>query len=94
MSSFSIVIPAKNEAGAIAKVVAGAREHYPDAEIIVVDDGSGDDTAKVAEEAGERCVGLFAAFDGLAHRAGVTGRCSTGGGHVTGSPSWEAKISR
>ena len=56
MSSFSIVIPAKNEAGAIAKVVAGAREHYPDAEIIVVDDGSGDDTAKVAEEAGAKVV--------------------------------------
>ena len=56
MSSFSIVIPAKNEAGAIAKVVAGARELYPDAEVIVVDDGSSDDTAKVAEEAGAKVV--------------------------------------
>jgi glycosyltransferase involved in cell wall biosynthesis len=56
MSSFSIVIPAKNEAGAIAKVVAGARELYPDAEVIVVDDGSSDDTAKVAEEAGAKVI--------------------------------------
>jgi glycosyltransferase involved in cell wall biosynthesis len=56
MSSLSIVIPAKNEAGAIATVVAGAKKEYPDAELIVVDDGSSDDTAKVAEEAGARVV--------------------------------------
>ena len=52
MSSLSIVIPAKNEAGAIGTAVAGAREAYPDAEIIVVDDGSDDDTGTVAREAG------------------------------------------
>jgi glycosyltransferase involved in cell wall biosynthesis len=56
MSSFSIVIPAKNEAGAIGAAVAGARKAYPDAEIIVVDDGSDDDTGGVAEEAGARVV--------------------------------------
>ena len=54
--SLSIVIPAKNEAAAIGAVVAGAVERYPDAEIIVVDDGSTDDTAKVAQEAGARIV--------------------------------------
>ena len=42
MSSLSIVIPAKNEASAIGTAVAGAKKEYPDAEIIVVDDGSGD----------------------------------------------------
>ena len=56
MSSLSIVIPAKNEAGAIGTAVAGAKKEYPEAEIIVVDDGSSDDTAKVAEEAGARVV--------------------------------------
>ena len=56
MSSLSIVIPAKNEAGAIATVVAGAKKEYPDAELIVVDDGSSDDTAEVAEQAGARVV--------------------------------------
>ena len=56
MSSLSIVIPAKNEAGAIATVVAGAKKEYPDAELIVVDDGSSDDTAKVAEQAGAKVV--------------------------------------
>ncbi|MDH3619612.1 MAG: glycosyltransferase family 2 protein [Gammaproteobacteria bacterium] len=56
MSSLSIVIPAKNEAAAIGTAVAGALEAYPEAEIIVVDDGSDDDTATVAEEAGAQVI--------------------------------------
>ena len=56
MSSLSSVIPAKTEAGAIATVVAGAKKEYPDAELIVVDDGSSDDTATVAEQAGAKVV--------------------------------------
>jgi len=52
----SIVIPAKNEAIAIGKVVASAREEFPDAEIIVVDDGSTDTTAGAAEEAGAKVI--------------------------------------
>ena len=56
MKSLSIVIPAKNESGAIGQAVAGARERYPDAEIIVVDDGSTDDTASVAEKNGARVI--------------------------------------
>jgi len=50
--TLSIVIPAKNEGGAIGTVVSKAREQYADAEIIVVDDGSDDDTAAVAAAAG------------------------------------------
>ena len=56
MPSLSIVIPAKNESGAIGDVVARAVEKYPEAEIIVVDDGSTDDTASVAEGAGAKVV--------------------------------------
>ena len=48
----SIVIPAHNEAAVIGDVVARARDVCPDAEIIVVDDGSTDDTAARAREAG------------------------------------------
>lgn len=54
--SLSIIIPAKNESGAIGDVVANAKQHYPDAEIIVVDDGSMDDTADVARSAGAEVV--------------------------------------
>lgn len=50
--SLSIVIPAKNEAASIGGAVAAARDEYPDAEIIVVDDGSEDDTAEMAGNAG------------------------------------------
>ena len=50
--SLSIVIPAKNEAAAIGNVVTAAKESWPDAELIVVDDGSSDATAEVAREAG------------------------------------------
>ena len=43
------LIPAYNESRQIAKIVAGAREHLP---VLVVDDGSADDTAAQAEAAG------------------------------------------
>ncbi len=44
-----VLIPAHNEAPRIAAVVTGARAHLP---VLVIDDGSGDDTARVAEQAG------------------------------------------
>ena len=50
--SLSIVIPAKNESASIAGVVAAAQQNWPDAEIIVVDDGSSDSTAADARAAG------------------------------------------
>ena len=56
MTTLSIVIPAKNESAAIGKVVADAVARYPDVEVIVVDDGSTDDTATVAREAGAKVV--------------------------------------
>jgi glycosyltransferase involved in cell wall biosynthesis len=54
--SLSIIIPAKNEMASIGQVVTGARQNYPEAEIIVVDDGSADDTGRVAESAGARVI--------------------------------------
>ncbi len=50
----SIVIPAMNEAGAIADVVADLAAIAPWHEIIVVDDGSTDETAERAAAAGAR----------------------------------------
>lgn len=48
----SAVIPAKNEARSIGGVVTAVREILPDCEIVVVDDGSSDETANQAKQAG------------------------------------------
>jgi glycosyltransferase involved in cell wall biosynthesis len=47
-----VFIPAWNEGASIATVIGGVGEHMPEADILVVDDGSGDDTAARAREAG------------------------------------------
>jgi glycosyltransferase involved in cell wall biosynthesis len=52
MTQLSIVIPAKNESEGLAKFLPTLRELHSEAEIIVVNDGSDDDTAQVAENFG------------------------------------------
>ena len=52
----SILIPAFNEAETIGEVIPQLREQYPDAEILVIDDGSTDETAQLAEAATARVV--------------------------------------
>lgn len=47
-----VAIPAWNEEGSIASVIGKVREHRPDADILVVSDGSTDRTADVARAAG------------------------------------------
>jgi glycosyltransferase involved in cell wall biosynthesis len=48
----SIIIPAYNEAQTIGGIVFKLKELYPDYEIIVVNDGSTDETADIARDSG------------------------------------------
>lgn len=50
----SVILPAKNEAEGLARTLPRLAELMPDAEIIVVDDGSTDETAAVARQYGAR----------------------------------------
>ncbi|WP_237770694.1 glycosyltransferase family 2 protein [Pseudomonas citronellolis] len=71
-SSLSIVLPAKNEAEGLALFLPELRRLYPKAEIIVVNDGSTDDTAAVAEAAGARVVThLYSRGNGAAIKSGA-----------------------
>src|SRR2546421_5108318 len=65
------VIPAYNEARAIAGVIADIRAFDPDFEIVVVDDGSNDETSRIARRAGARVVRL-------PYNLGIGGAVQTG----------------
>jgi glycosyltransferase involved in cell wall biosynthesis len=45
----SIILPAKNEAKTLSGVLSRLREAHPEAEIVVVDDGSTDETGQICE---------------------------------------------
>jgi glycosyltransferase involved in cell wall biosynthesis len=52
------IVPAYNEEDAIGGVVRGIRGAWPDADVLVVDDGSGDATSERAAAAGARVLRL------------------------------------
>lgn len=52
----TILIPALNEADTITEVLTQLRQLYPTAELLVVDDGSTDATAALAQAAGARVI--------------------------------------
>ncbi len=75
--SVSIVMPARNEAAVIGEVVASAKRACPQAEILVVDDGSDDDTGRLAAEAGAKVLRHPVSLgNGAAVKAGA--RAATG----------------
>lgn len=70
-----VVIPAFNEVATIASVVADVRSALPSADLLVIDDGSSDGTARAAREAG-------AAVAQLPFNLGVGGAMRTGYRHA------------
>lgn len=72
MPTVSVVIPAKNEAAALGGVLGRIRAVLPDAELVVVDDGSTDATAAVAAAAGARVVShRYSMGNGAAIKSGA-----------------------
>ena len=49
-SALGIILPAKDEAGALPALLKRLRAVYPDTEILLIDDGSTDATARLARE--------------------------------------------
>src|SRR2546427_4581729 len=65
MKSVSVVIRVKNDAQRLVGAVATVRSAEPDAEVIIVDNASTDETSAVAERIGDIAL----------HRAGSLGEC-------------------
>jgi glycosyltransferase involved in cell wall biosynthesis len=53
-----VIVPAWNEEASVGATVSEIRETNPDADVLVVDDGSADHTAEVARQAGARVAQL------------------------------------
>ena len=71
-SSLSIVIPAKNEAISLSTLLPDIIEKYPQAEVIVVDDGSTDNTEQLCDELKvKRVAHPYSKGNGAAIKSGV-----------------------
>jgi len=72
LNSLSIILPAKNEAEGLRRTLPAIRELFPQAELIVVDDGSTDDTAAIAASHGARVLGApYSMGNGAAVKRGA-----------------------
>ena len=77
LNRLSIILPAKNEAPALAVLLPRLRTAHPEAEIIVVDDGSTDDTRGICKSSGVECLSSpYSMGNGAAIKRGA--RAATG----------------
>jgi glycosyltransferase involved in cell wall biosynthesis len=77
LSRLSIILPAKNEAPALAELLPRLRAMQPSAEIIVVNDGSTDDTVAVCAKCDVSCLSSpYSMGNGAAIKRGA--RAATG----------------
>jgi glycosyltransferase involved in cell wall biosynthesis len=54
--ALSIILPAKNEARSLAQILPRLKERFPDSEVVVVNDGSTDNTAEMVSKFGIKLV--------------------------------------
>ena len=71
MKKIIAIIPAYNEQEAIGEVVCGVRKHIPEADIVVINDGSIDHTEQRAKECGALVISL-------PYNLGIGGAVQTG----------------
>lgn len=77
MNRLSIILPAKNEGAALRDLLPRLRGSYPEAEIIVVDDGSTDDTRAICQNSDVQCLSSpYSMGNGAAIKRGA--RTATG----------------
>jgi glycosyltransferase involved in cell wall biosynthesis len=68
----SIILPAKNEAAGLQLLLPKLKDRFPDAEIIVVNDGSTDDTAAICEKYSTRIIThVYSMGNGAAIKTGA-----------------------
>jgi len=89
--ALTVLVAARDEEGSIAETVAALRAAFPEAEVLVADDGSRDGTAAEAEGAGARVVRLPRLGKGqalsLAERDAEPGRLLLCDADLRGDPS-------